>query len=367
MSSLISLLLYTLLELGPLAHAQAGSASQVTEAAQAEADRVLAMPSQNPAGRMNQILAARDLDPPARFALATRAPGLVEQLEIAPYKLVLAYFAAVPAPELHRIRRGETVIRTSKDLKKGSSEARALGELAEALDLPPNKVVAVRVGPLENRVIRVELSTKKDSEVVEMAWPSTPQRDEKSRDALAKVYGARPSSRAIGAGAPLPLEDGSFEKPESLGSVWVTEKGPDLGGGTPVAEVSVDQRVAIDGLGSVRFYATQRTRQFLIVAQRVTVAPSTPLVARAMLKTENVRPEFLQKPTDLYLEMSFEDIAGSPVGAPLRAVGAGETHTWQALKVEGVVPDAAAYVRIAVMSGQSGTAWFDGVTLQIAD
>lgn len=351
----------------PEARAQAGRTPELTEAAQLSAERVLAMASDTPQARLNQVLAARDLDDNALFALATRAPSLAEQVKVEPYTLVMDYLAAIPAPELHRVRRGETVIRTKKETKKGSTESKTIEALAEALDLPAKKIEAIRIGPLENRIIRVELNAGDDSGTVELAWPSTPQRDEKSRDTLAKVFGARPSSRAVGAGAPLPLEDGSFERVESLGSVWQIEKGPDLGGGTPVAEVSVDGRSAIDGVSSLRFYATQRTRQFLVVAQRVTVAPSTPLAAKAMLRTENVRKEFLQNASDLYLEMSFEDIVGNPVGSPVRAVGAGETHTWQALEVEGVVPDGAAYVRVALLCGLSGTAWFDGVTLQIGE
>ncbi len=358
--------LLALLSLAP-ALAQNGRGLELTAEAQANAERVLAMPSADPSGRINQVLASRELDDASLFALASRAPGLVEQIKVAPYSLVMDYFGAVPAPELHRIRRGETVIRQKKEWKKSSAELAAVEALAKALKIPAKKVEAVSTGPLESRVLRVTLVAGAEQSYVEMAWPSTPERDEKSRDALAKVFGARPSARAVGAGAPLPLEDGSFETAESLGAQWQLEKGPDLGGGTPVAEVSVDGREAIDGTSSLRFYATQRTRQFMIVAQRVTVAPYTPLVARAMLKTEGVRKEFLQKENDLYLEMSFEDIAGAPVGSPIRDVGAGETHTWQALQVSGTVPDGAAYVRIALLSGLSGTAWFDGVTLQIGE
>lgn len=362
----LSLPLLALLCLGP-AQAQSGRGLELTPVAQANADRILAMPSADPSGRINQVLAARELDDASLFALATRAPGLVEQLKVEPYTFVMDYFAAVPAPELHRMRRGETVIRTKKEWKSSSAEKLAVEALAEALDLPLKKIEAVRTGPLEGRILRVELVADDSSGVVEMAWPSTPERDEKSRDALAKVFGARPSHRGMGVGAPLPLEDGSFERAESLGTVWQIEKGPDLGGGTPAAEVSVDGRSAIDGISSLRFYATQRTRQFLVVAQRVTVAPYTPLVARVMLRTESVRKEFLQNASDLYLEMSFEDITGAPVGTPIRDVGAGETHTWQALEVQGTVPDGAAYVRVALLSGLSGTAWFDGVTLLIGE
>lgn len=350
-----------------IALAQSGGTPKVTAEAEAEADRISAMPSQDPAGRLNQILAARELDNNSQFAVATRLPGAVEQIKVKPYSLALDYLLTMPAPELHRVRRGETVIRTTKDIKKGSTEWETLVELAEALDLPEKKLEAARIGPLENRVVRVELTAGKQLGTVELAWPSTPERDEKSRDTLAKVFGARPTHVAYGAGAPLPLEDGSFEDADSLRASWAVEKAQDLGGGTPVAEVSLDPKVSIDGTSSLRFYATSRTRQLLKVSQRVTVAPSMPLVARAMLKTENVRKEFLQNPSDIYIEMVFEDISGVPVSEPIRAVGALETHTWQALEVKGIVPDAAAYVRVGLMCGLSGTAWFDGVTLTIGE
>jgi len=367
MRAITRLSLLLALAVGGPALAQQGLNLQLTPEATAEAERVLAIPAADPSGRMNQILAARDLSDAGLFALASRVPGIVEQIKTKPYTLVLDYLSAIPSPELYRVRRGETVIRTKDDIKKGSTEAKNLAILAEALKLPAKKVQSVRIGPLESRIIRVEVNTASDKGVVEMAWPSTPERDEKSRDALARVFGARPSSRAVGVGAPLPLGDGSFEHAESLGTTWEVRNGPDLGGGTPVAEVSIDDQSAIDGLSSLRFYATQRTRQFLVVSQQVTVAPTTSLVARAMLRTENVRKEFLQKDTDLYLEMSFEDITGAPVGTPIRDQGAAETHTWQALEVKGLVPDGAAYVRVSVLCGLSGTAWFDGVTLQIGE
>ena len=363
-----ALLILALLTLGaPLALAQSGRTPQVTAVAEAEADRILAMPSLDPAGRLNQILTARELDNDAQFAVAARLPGVIEQVRVEPYALALEYMVAMPAPELHRVRRGETVIRTIKDMNKGSEEWRAFVALAEELDLPEKKLEAARVGPLENRVVRVEITAGKTQKTVELAWPSTPERDEKSRDTLSKVFGARPTHRSSGAGAPLPLIDGSFEDPASLGTGWLVENGPDLGGGTPVAEVILDGAVSIDGRASLRFFASQKTRQFLRVGQRVTVAPSMPLVARAMLKTDNVRKEFLQNPADIYLEMVFEDITGTPVAPPIRATGALETHTWQALEVKGIVPDEAAYVRIGLMCGLSGTAWFDGVTLTLSE
>lgn len=351
----------------PVAYAAPGSPPVVTPEAEIEASRVLSMPTADPAARFNQVLAAQGMSQPGLFALATRLPGLVEQLLLPPYTLALAYVVAIPAPDLHRVRRGETVIRTLRDLKASSGEYEAAEALAEALKLNVKRLEAIRLGPFEGRIIRVEVTASGKVHTVEMAWPSTPERDEASRDALGKYFGARPSARAIGAGAPLPLEDGSFEQPEALTTHWTIEKGPDLGGGTPAAAVSVDPDVSVDGSASLRFYATQKTRQFLQVSQRISVAPTMSLVARAMLATDNIRPEYQQKRTDLYLELQFEDVARNAVGAPVRAVGAGETHTWQSLEAAGIAPDNAAFVRVTLLSALSGTAWFDGLTLQIAD
>lgn len=365
MRALLTLLLSLVLA-GP-AFAQSAKPPQVTPAAEAQAAQIVGMPSGDPVARFNQLLEARKLDEAALFALAARVPGVVEQIVTPRYQRALAYIEAMPAQDLGRVRRGETVIRTLKDVKKRQSEYEAAKEMVEEAGLNSKKFEAVRVGPLEGRVMRVEVTAKGEAHTIEMAWPSTPERDDESRNRLAKHFGGRPSTRSQGVGARLPLVDGSFEKLDALGTSWTLEQGPDLGGGTPVAEVTVDGKVSIDGGASLRFYATQRTRGFRIASQRITVAPYTSLKANAQLKTENIRPEFLQKPTDIYLEMSYLDIAGNPVGTPSRAVGNAETHTWQALEVTGTVPGEAAYVRIALFCGLSGTAWFDGVTVEIGD
>lgn len=362
-----SLLLALTLFLAPAWSAPTTKPPVVSPSDQAQAERVVALPSDSPVARFNQLLEARKLGPGARFALAQRVPGIVEQLEIEPYKLALAYIEALPSPVLGRVRRGETIIRTARDMERGEPEFEAAWDLAVNLKIKGPKVDAMRIGTLEGRVIRVEVTIGDDRRTVELAWPSTPERDEASRTALSKVYGARPSQSSQGAGAPLPLVDGSFENPESIGKDWALERGLDLGGGVPVAEVSVDPKVAIDGSSSLRFYGTKGTRLFPEVAQRITIAPSTRIHVRAQLKTEHIRVEYQQKATDLYLDVSFEDISGQPLGPGVRAQGVGDTHTWQTLTVEAEAPDNAAYVRIGLVSALSGTAWFDGVTVEIND
>lgn len=364
--------MYTFLLALMLAQAPAWSAGSakppaVSPSDQAEADRIVAMPSDSPVARFNQLLEAQKLGPGARFALAQRVPGLVEQLEIEPYSLAVAYVNSLPGPVLGRVRRGETIIRTARDMERGEPEFEAAWDMAVALKIKGPKVDAMRVGTLEGRVIRVEVTVEDKSRTVELAWPSTPERDDASRNALARVFGARPTQSAQGAGAPLPLVDGSFEDPATLGKDWVLERGHDLGGGVPVGEVSYDERVAIDGSSSLRFYGTKATRLFPEVAQRITLSPGTRLRVRAQLKTDNIRVEYQQKSSDLYMEVSFEDISGQPVGSPIRAQGLGETHTWQTLEIQAEAPDGAAYVRIGLVCALSGTAWFDGVAVQIND
>lgn len=365
--SMTHLLLAFLLAGSPaFANTPTGKPPVSNAAEQAEADRILAMPSDSPSARFNQLLAARDLSPGARFALAARAPGLVEQLEVEPYMVAMAYIGTLPSPDLGRVRGGQTIIRATKDMKKGSPELEAATAVAEQLNLK-GKLEAMRVGTLDGRVVRVEATAGDKRVTVELAWPSTPERDDDSRNTLAKVYGARPTQRAMGPGAPLPLADGSFENPSALGSEWKIERGVDLGNGTPVEEVSIDPKVAIDGSSSLRFYANVKTRMFPEVAQRVTVVGGMSLVLRGQLRTENVRVEFHQKPTDLFLDLSFEDISGQPVGEAQRVVGNLETHTWQTIEIRAIVPDNAAYARIAMSSALSGTAWFDGLTLAIGE
>ena len=347
--------------------AQSGKPPTPTQLDEAQASRVLAMPSDSPPARLNQLLAARDLGPAAQFALAARMPGLVEQLVTREYQLALAYLDSLPAPELGRVRRGETVIRTTNDWKTRSEERGAAEALGEHYDLNLKKLEAVRIGPFENRVLRVEVTEKKGSGMVELVWPSTPERDDRSRERLAKHFGARPTQRAMGVGAPLPVEDGSFEVEDTIGRLWKLERRADLGGGTPVAEVSRDTKSAIDGVGSVRFYATEKSRLFTAATQQITVAPSTRLRATAQLRTENVRAQYIQNPQDLYLEIQFQDITGAPVGQPIRSTGALETHNWQPLEVYGEAPDGTAFVAVTLFCGLSGTAWFDGVTLEIAE
>lgn len=365
----MKLLLPLFLLLSPLpALAQDGSPPVVDATARASAARIATMEDGDPISRLLMLLEARKLDQSALFALAETHPGVVEQAVVPRYKRAVAWIETLPAPELHRMRQGETIIR-SRDRWRSTEGERAIS-LGTSFGFKEKKLLAVRVGPLEGRVVRVEVNAKGkgdtiDKATVELAWPSTPERDEASRDELSKYFGARPSRVDQGAGALLPLVDGAFEVNGTLGTHWSLEDAVVLGVRSPVADVRIDEDVHLDGTASLRVYNTDETRLFYAVVQRVEIVPGMRMKAQTHYKTENVRAEFQQNEGDLYLSITFEDMFKRPVGSPIIDRGRIATHGWEPLEVSGMAPDEAAFVRVALVSGLSGTTWFDGTSLSL--
>jgi hypothetical protein len=341
----------------------------VDEVALSQAERVASLTDTDPVGRMGMVLEARKLNDAALFALAGSHPGIVEQVVAEPWKMALDYIDILPAPDLHRIRRGETVIRSSRELR-GLERERA-GLLAEYLQIPKYKLerlYAVKIGPLDGRLVRLEVTVQKGKKKtfqgnIDFAWPSTPDRDERSRDSLARHFGARPSQVARAGGPSVVLLDPSFESGE-LGSAWRLAEGVMLGTNTPVAEVSIDERTALDGLHSLRFHATDKTRLFPEVVQRSTVTPGARLRLRAQMRAEDLRVEFIQRDDQVRMSMSFLDASGMVLGRPLNAVARLSTHTWELLEIEATAPANAAAVQVGLLSAVSGTAWFDGISIE---
>ncbi|RME24245.1 MAG: hypothetical protein D6798_11640 [Deltaproteobacteria bacterium] len=368
MRAMIQLLLVLLLAFSPSVHAQDGTPPVVDERARLNAVRIASMPDSDPVSRLLMLLEARKADDATLYALATMRPDIVEQAVVPRYKRAVAWIETLPASELYRMRQGETIIR-NRDLWRGEEEARAIA-LGTSFGFKEKKLLAIRIGPLEGRVIRVEVNAKGrggtiDKATVELAWPSTPTRDEESRDTLSKYFGARPSRVDTGAGSLLPLVDGSFEEPDTLTTNWQLEDAVVLGVRSPVSDVRIDRDVHLDGNASLRVYNTAETRLFQAVVQRVEIVPGMRLQATTHHKTDNVRAEFQQNEGDLYLSMTFEDLYRQPIGPPLIGRGRLATHGWEPIEVTGVAPPDAAWVRIALVSALSGTTWFDGTSLSL--
>ena len=355
--------------LGPPALAQGGVPPMVDDADRAAAARISAMPDGDPVSRMLMLLEARNLDEGGLFALAERHPDIAEQAVVARYKRAVAWLWSVPDADLHRARRGEQVIRV-RELWTEKEEEQVVA-LGTSFGFKSKKLLAVRAGPFEGRVYRIVIDSKGKGQntergTVELCWPPTPERDETSRDTLAKHFGARPSATNQGSGSLLPLLDGSFEGDGALGGSWALEDAIVLSGvRSPVNDIEIDGGTYLDGSKSVRVYNSAETRLFQAVTQRVEIVPGMRLRARTHHKTESVRAEYQQNESDLYLSMTFEDIFKNPVGAPIIARGRISTHTWEPLEVTGMAPMEAAYVRIALVAGLSGTTWFDGTSLTL--
>jgi hypothetical protein len=332
----------------------------------ARAAAVAQMDDNSPSQRINQLLASRQLSRTERFVLAGTHPGVVEQLEGPIQKLVTNYLFSLTGIDLHKVRQGRTLVRPERSLSP--AEIVALDALCRHHEVDPDKLIGVRFGPKDGRIyeleITVQLKRKKvGTHSMELGWPSTPARDEQSRVLLTKLFGARPSRTGVGVGSLLPLVDGSFEA--QLTDGWTVAQGTSFGHHTPAQQIQVDTKVALDGTQSLRFYATKRTRQFLRVQQRVPVDPGTRVRLRSQLKAESIQLEYQQRRSDYFMGLTFLDINGQALGQTFTTTGRMGTHPWELLQIEAEAPPAATDVEVVLSSSVSGTAWYDGIVLEI--
>ena len=338
-----------------------------TEVEQARADRVVRMSDVAPSDRINQLLAAREFNDAELFALAATHPVLVQHFIPGDLRLALDYLFSLTGAELHKMRTGGTLIRPLRMLSQ--REKTALQSLSDAFGVDHEKLRGVKIGPQDGRTYSLEVTyqikrKKTATYEVQLVPPATPKREEEARDALTRHFGARPSRVGHGVGSAISIRDSSFENPYSLADGWRLERGRVLGAVTPVQEVMLDERTAIDGNNSVRFYATERTRVFQNVVQEVAVQPGVLTRLRVQHKTDNVRVEFQQSRADFKVQITFLN-AGMPVANPVVAQGRLGSHAWELLAIEHLTPANATEARIELMCSLSGTAWFDGLVYEV--
>jgi hypothetical protein len=352
-----------------LTYGQAYAAPVASSLEEARAQRVTAMPDESPADRINQLLSARDFNEAELFVLAGNHPGIVEHLIPGDLRLATDYLFSLDGAELHRIRNGGTLIRSIRNLSH--KEKKTAKTLAEYYGVDFEKLRGVKLGPKDGRIYILELTfqiKKKKTATYEMelAWPTTPAREEESRSILTKHFGARPSRVGRGAGSSIPVQDSSFESPYSLADGWRLGEGRVLGAPTPMQEVMLDERIAIDGVRSARFYATERTRVFQNIVQEVAVQAGSKTRLRVQHKTENIRIEFQQRRSDFKIQITYLS-NGYPMGPPISVPARQGTHPWELLEIESVVPLNATEARIELLCSLSGTAWFDGIVYEVID
>jgi len=347
--------------------AQAAPVANALEAARAQ--RISAMPDESPADRINQVLAARNFNEAELFALAGTNPGIVEHLVAKDLRLATDYLFSLDGAELHRIRNGGTLIRATRNLSQKEKNAAAV--LAEHFDVDAEKLRGVKLGPKDGRIYVLELTfqikkKKMTTYGMDLAWPAAPAREEQSRNVLTKHFAARPSRVGRGAGSSIAVKDSSFENQYSLADGWRLQQGRMLGAPAPLQEVMLDERVAIDGVRSARFYATERTRVFQNIIQEVRVQAGQNTRLRVQHKTEHIRIEYQQRRTDFKVQLTYLS-NGYPLGAPHIVEGRQGSHPWELLEIKSMVPAGATEARIELICSLSGTAWFDGVVYEVTD
>ena len=311
----------------------------------------------------------KDFNEAALFALAGTHPVLVEHFTDGELKLATDYLFSLDGAELHKMRIGGTLIRMTKSLS--AKEKKSLKVLSNYVDEEHSKLRGVKIGPQDGRAYVLQLTyqikkKKQRTYEFELVPPATPKREEQARVALTKFFGARPSRVGQGVGSSLKLRDGSFENPYALADTWRLMQGTMLGAPSPVQEVMLDGREAIDGVRSVRFYGTERTRLFQNVVQEVPVTPGTTTRLRVQHKTEHVRVEFQQRRSDFRVQVTYM-ANGVPVAPPLSTPGRMGSHVWEMLEIESQVPYNANEARIELIASLSGTAWFDGIIFEVIE
>ena len=359
----------TVLFIGFLGSGSSQAAPVPNEIERARAERVMNMPDVAPSDRINQLIAARDFNEAELFTLAATHPVIAEHFTPGDLALGANYLFSLAGAELHRMRTGGTLIRPVRKLS--SKEKTALRPAAKELGVPHEKLKGVKIGPKDGRNYILELTyqikRKKTATFdIELVPPSTPEREETARSRLTKHFGARPSRAGRGIGSSIPIKDSSFESEYSLSDGWRLEQGRVLGAPTPTQEVMLDERSAIDGVRSLRFYATERTRVFQKVVQEVRVQAGHMARFRVQHKAENVRVEFQQYRSDYKAQLTFLS-NGVPIGTPLVAKGRLGTHVWELLEISERIPANATEARIELLCSLSGTAWFDGLTFEIVE
>ena len=124
-------------------------------------------------------------------------------------------------------------------------------------------------------------------EYIDLTWPSTPVRDEKSRETLTKHFKARPSPPITGPKARIAIGDPSFEKVSSLNGPWQLAPGIQLITNKPEANIELDTEEIMDGERALRFYASDKTRNFPSVVQTIPVPAGQRIRLRVYIRASN--------------------------------------------------------------------------------
>lgn len=344
----------------------------VTDADKAAIDAILSTESDGETfGRLLMVLSAleADLSEGALFYLATTHPQFSEMILTDRYRYAMNYLLKIPAFDRGRLRQGETILREVKQMSK--LERLAAQDLAKFMGHNPKKLRSIRIGAFRGFMISMEIASEPKrkellKEYVDLAWPSTPIRDERSREILTKHFKARPSPPITGPNARILVADPSFEK-TGLNGAWKIGPGIQIITDKPESNIEIDTEEIMDGEHALRFYATDRTRSFPSVSQTIPIPAGQMIRLRVYVRASKLRLEFKQSPNSTRVSIRFLDANGEPVAPRQDAVARLGSYEWELMEIKTMVPANATQAEIKFISGQSGTVWFDGLSLNIVE
>ena len=321
----------------------------------------------DPVGRLLIALAARERNASEAtlYALAGTHPHIAVMLIQDDLKLALDYIQQLPASKRNQLRRGSTIIRNTRDMQP--LERYAANSLATYFGLKPKKVEGVRVGKLNAVEVLLEISVtdRREGKIVKQVHlgnPSLLSTNEKIREQLTRHFGGRPAQPSTGPYSELSVQSPSFESSTSLTQEWGVSIGELMGAEFPVGNSDLEYGKCLDALQCLRFYNTDKTRAFPMVAQWVPLDASNPAVrVTVYFKADDLRVEYQQTSAGAKMELTFYDDNGEMIGSSISKAARLGTYDWEPVIIRTDIPSNSTAMKVSFMSAQSGRLWVDSL------
>jgi hypothetical protein len=160
------------------------------------------------------------------------------------------------------------------------------------------------------------------------------------------------------------IANGSFEEQGPNGALhWTQSEGAANGAHAPKSQATWP---TVEGSRVLQLTGTSATMSWTMVqSDPVAVTAGTDLLLSGRMRTEDLRREDRQY-DNCNITVGFFDVQGKRVGMN-RTPLISQAQPWAIQTARVSVPAGATTARVAAFLSKSGTAWFDDITLQVAD
>ena len=298
------------------------------------------------------------------LALANTHPHIAGMVMDNTELLALQYLLTVPSTERYKLRKGDGMIRKVEQMDKLEKKAALI--LAKDVGIP-KKMTAIRVGSYDNISMELEITYLipggSDSKKIRLAEPFAPVNAQESRNTIEKKLGTKPLPPSKGTYSLLPLSNGSFDMASGEDFVdWNTKVGFSFEHTEPVGEIGLDKDKKMDGVYSLRFFNTEKTRSFYKVEQQFPLQSMYKIRLQCFVSAKHATVEYRQDSSYSFVSLEYLDDNGAILREDKREFRLG-TYNWEQITIDSFIPQDAASLRVVVSSSVSGTIWVDGMSL----